>query len=192
MTWSNDDDPVAFIMTCFESLVMSHIKDCAPSPIDPLQLAYHPNWSTNHAITSALHVSLSHPPGQDGFLYKEAIHLAKPLTPSSCREWLWKTEQTKLWMPSRFERFGTPPGPSPWAQEYHRAPCWALCSAHFWPVIGLLSSALTTSSNLQMTPLLWVSSTITMNQLTRMRGQGFLVDVRATFSVLMWIKQNKW
>lgn len=46
---------------CFERLVMHHIKVNLPNSLDPLQLAYCPNWSTNDAIFTALHWSLTYP-----------------------------------------------------------------------------------------------------------------------------------
>ena len=47
-------------MKCFEKLVMAHINNIIPETLDPLQFAYHPNRSTDNAISIALHTSLSH------------------------------------------------------------------------------------------------------------------------------------
>ena len=47
-------------MTCFEMLVMAHINSILPDTLDPLQFAYHPNRSTDDAISIALHIALSH------------------------------------------------------------------------------------------------------------------------------------
>jgi hypothetical protein len=44
-------------MKCFERLVMAHINTI---PLDPLQFEYHPNRSTDNAISIALHTALSH------------------------------------------------------------------------------------------------------------------------------------
>ena len=47
-------------MKCFERLVMAHINTIIPETLDPLQIAYSPNRSTDDAISIALHTSLSH------------------------------------------------------------------------------------------------------------------------------------
>ncbi|XP_062405915.1 uncharacterized protein LOC134096181 [Sardina pilchardus] len=46
--------------SCFERLVLDHIKTCLPTSLDPLQFAYHQNRSTEDAISMALHSALSH------------------------------------------------------------------------------------------------------------------------------------
>lgn len=59
----NDYWPVALtpiITKCFERLVLRHMKTQLPQNLDPLQFAYCPNRSTDDAISSALHLSLSH------------------------------------------------------------------------------------------------------------------------------------
>ncbi|XP_053093073.1 uncharacterized protein LOC128318920 [Pangasianodon hypophthalmus] len=59
----NDYHPVALtpiIMKCFERLVMRHIKTMLPPSLDPLQFAYCPNCSTDNAITTTLHLALTH------------------------------------------------------------------------------------------------------------------------------------
>ncbi|KAK0141960.1 RNA-directed DNA polymerase from mobile element jockey [Merluccius polli] len=59
----NDFRPVALtpiIMKCFERLVMRHIKNCLPANLDPLQFAYRTNRSTEDAIATTLHLTLSH------------------------------------------------------------------------------------------------------------------------------------
>ena len=47
-------------MKGFERLFMAHINIIIPETLDPLQCAYHPNRSTDDAITIALHTALSH------------------------------------------------------------------------------------------------------------------------------------
>jgi hypothetical protein len=47
-------------MKCFERLVMAHINTIIPETLDPLQFAYHPNRSTDDAISIALHIALYH------------------------------------------------------------------------------------------------------------------------------------
>ncbi|KAK3538654.1 hypothetical protein QTP86_010983 [Hemibagrus guttatus] len=61
----NDYHPVALtptMMKCFEMLVMKHIKTQLPPSLDSLQFAYHPNHSTDDAITTTLnhHICPSH------------------------------------------------------------------------------------------------------------------------------------
>ena len=53
-----DYRPVA--LTGFESLVKDHITSTLPDTLDPLQFDYHPNRSTDNAITVSLHTGLSH------------------------------------------------------------------------------------------------------------------------------------
>ena len=47
-------------MKSFERLVMAHVNTIIPETLDPLQFAYHPNRSTDDAISIALHTALSH------------------------------------------------------------------------------------------------------------------------------------
>lgn len=59
----NDYRPVALTpiaMKCFEQLVMNHIKSCLPTSLDPLQFAYRANRSTEDALSTLLHLSLTH------------------------------------------------------------------------------------------------------------------------------------
>ncbi len=59
----NDYRPVALTsiaMKCFERLVMSHIRSCLPTNLDPLQFAYRANRSTEDAISTLLHLTLTH------------------------------------------------------------------------------------------------------------------------------------
>ena len=63
VTCLNDYRPVALTSVaakCFERLVMAHISTIIPDTLDPLQLAYCPNRSTDDAISIALHTALSH------------------------------------------------------------------------------------------------------------------------------------
>ncbi|KAI3351053.1 hypothetical protein L3Q82_005595 [Scortum barcoo] len=63
ITSLNDYRPVALtpiMMKCFERLVKDHIISKLPPTFDPLQFAYRPNRSTEDAICSALHLSLTH------------------------------------------------------------------------------------------------------------------------------------
>ncbi|KAK1786847.1 hypothetical protein P4O66_017229, partial [Electrophorus voltai] len=59
----NDYRPIALtsiIMKCFERLVMRHIKTQLPPSLDPLQFMYHSNRSTDDAISTTLHLALTH------------------------------------------------------------------------------------------------------------------------------------
>ena len=47
-------------MKCFERLVMAYIDTIIPETLDPLQLAYRSNRSTDDAISISLHTALSH------------------------------------------------------------------------------------------------------------------------------------
>ncbi|KAK3508631.1 hypothetical protein QTP70_000917 [Hemibagrus guttatus] len=66
----NDYHPVALppTMKCFERLVMRHIKTQLPPSLDPLQFAYRPNCSTDDAITTTLHLSLTHLDNKDSYV----------------------------------------------------------------------------------------------------------------------------
>ncbi|KAI4879014.1 hypothetical protein NFI96_008915 [Prochilodus magdalenae] len=67
----NDYRPVAItpiIMKCFERLVMRHIKTLLPPSLDPLQVAYCPNRSTDDAISTTLHLALSHLDNRDTYV----------------------------------------------------------------------------------------------------------------------------
>ncbi|KAK3544402.1 hypothetical protein QTP86_010538 [Hemibagrus guttatus] len=64
----NDYRPVALtptVMKCFERLIMRHIKTQLPPSVDPLQFAYRPNRSMDDAITTTLHLSLTHLDNKD-------------------------------------------------------------------------------------------------------------------------------
>ena len=59
----NDYRPVALMsvaIKCFEMLVMAHINSILPDVLDPLQLKYRPDRSTDDAISITLHTALSH------------------------------------------------------------------------------------------------------------------------------------
>ncbi|KAK3544927.1 hypothetical protein QTP86_029226 [Hemibagrus guttatus] len=54
-------------MKCFKRLVMRHIKTQLPPSLDPLQFAYRPTRSTDDAITTTLHLSLTHLDNKDTY-----------------------------------------------------------------------------------------------------------------------------
>ncbi len=67
----NDYRPIALtpiIMKCFERLVMHNIKTSLPNTLDPLQFAYHLNRSTDDAISSTLHLALTHLENKDSYV----------------------------------------------------------------------------------------------------------------------------
>ncbi|KAK3548885.1 hypothetical protein QTP70_021251 [Hemibagrus guttatus] len=67
----NDYHPVALtpiIMKCFEKFVMRQIKDLLPPSLDPMQFVYRPNRSTDNAISTTLHLSLSHLENKDTYV----------------------------------------------------------------------------------------------------------------------------
>ncbi len=71
MSCLNDYRPIALtpiIMKCFERLVMHNIKISHPNALDLLQFAYHPNHSTDDAISSTLHLALTHQENKDSYV----------------------------------------------------------------------------------------------------------------------------
>ncbi len=67
----NDYRPIALtpiMMKCFERLVMHNIKNSLPNTLDPLQFAYRPNRSTDDAISSTLHLALTHLENKDSYV----------------------------------------------------------------------------------------------------------------------------
>ncbi len=55
-------------MKCFERLVMHNIKTNIPNTLDPLQFAYRPNRSMDDAISSTLHLALTHLENKDSYV----------------------------------------------------------------------------------------------------------------------------
>ncbi|KAK3508817.1 hypothetical protein QTP70_009615 [Hemibagrus guttatus] len=59
----NDFRPIALtpiVMKCFEKLVLSHLIACLPPTLDRHQFAYCLNRSTEDAISTAIHLALTH------------------------------------------------------------------------------------------------------------------------------------
>ena len=76
VTCLNDYRPVVLTsvaMRSFERQVMAHIKTMIPETLDPLQIAYRTNRSTDDAISIALHTALSHMDKRNTYV-KNAIH----------------------------------------------------------------------------------------------------------------------
>ncbi|KAK3543099.1 hypothetical protein QTP70_010645 [Hemibagrus guttatus] len=66
----NNYRPVALTpitMKFFEGLVMRHIKTQLPPSLDPVQFPYHPNRSTDDAITTTLHLAFTHQDNTDSY-----------------------------------------------------------------------------------------------------------------------------
>ena len=61
-------------MKCFERLVMAHIKTIILDTLDPLQLAYRSNRSTDDTISIALHTALSHLYKRNTYICENAVH----------------------------------------------------------------------------------------------------------------------
>ncbi len=55
-------------MKCLERLVMHNIKTSLPNTLDSLQFAYRPNRSTDDAISSTLHLALTHLENKDFYV----------------------------------------------------------------------------------------------------------------------------
>lgn len=85
----NDYCPIALtpiITKCFESLVTRHMKNHLPSSLDPLQFAYRPNRSTDNAISTTLHLALTHLENKDCYVRMLFIDFSSAYsTPSSLR-----------------------------------------------------------------------------------------------------------
>ncbi|KAK3556234.1 hypothetical protein QTP70_006917 [Hemibagrus guttatus] len=67
----HDYCPIALtpiVIKCIERLIMRYIKTQLPTSLDPLQFACCPNHSTNDAITTILHLSLTHLDNMDSFV----------------------------------------------------------------------------------------------------------------------------
>ncbi len=65
----NDYRPVVLtstVMKVFETLLKKHICSSIPATLDPLQLAYRPNRSTDDAISQGLHSFLTHIDSKNG------------------------------------------------------------------------------------------------------------------------------
>ncbi|KAK3534614.1 hypothetical protein QTP86_016761, partial [Hemibagrus guttatus] len=75
----NDYRPVALtpiVMKCFERLVMKHIETQLPPSLEPLQFAFCLNRSTDDAINTTLHLSLTHLDNKDTYVVGEAFGLS--------------------------------------------------------------------------------------------------------------------
>ncbi|KAK3531636.1 hypothetical protein QTP70_025878 [Hemibagrus guttatus] len=67
----NDYRPISLtpiIMKCFERLIRRQIKDLLPPSLDSMQFVYCPNRSTDDAINTTLHLSLTHLENKDTYV----------------------------------------------------------------------------------------------------------------------------
>ncbi|KAK1806279.1 hypothetical protein P4O66_000148 [Electrophorus voltai] len=95
MSCLNDYRPIALtsiIMKCFERLVMRHIKTQLPPSLDPLQFTYRPNRSTHDAISTTLHLALTHLDKKGTYVRMLFIDFSSAFNCSSASD--WKVELT--------------------------------------------------------------------------------------------------
>ncbi len=162
----NDYRPIALtpiIMKCFERLVMQKIKTSLPNTLDPLQFAYRPNHSTDDAISTTLHLALTHLENKDSYVRMLFIDFSSAFNTIIPQQLINKLNLLGLnnslcnWILDFLTRrpqsvSATTPRALPhWAQVPHKAVCSARCSSHCWPTTALPSSAPTTSSSSLMT-----------------------------------------
>ncbi len=113
--------PVALIPTtvkCFERLVTGHMKSCLPTSLDPLQFAYHPNRSTGDAISSALHLALSHL--DNTYVSMLFIDFSSAFNTIISQKLIWKITHWEHHLCSHPTQTPTP----------HREVCSAHCCSH--------------------------------------------------------------
>lgn len=60
--------PSHSLQFCFETIVMSHIKEAIPDTLDPLQFAYRKNRSTEDTVNADIHTALSHLKNKDTYV----------------------------------------------------------------------------------------------------------------------------
>ncbi len=147
----NDYRPIALtaiIMKCFERLVMHSIKTSLPNTVDPLQFAYRPNRSTDDAMSSTLHLALTHLEKKDSYVRMLFIDFSSAFNTIIPQQLIHKLNLLGLnnslcnWiLLSQSALAATPRAPLPhWAQVPHRAVCSVLRSSRCWPTTALLSS----------------------------------------------------
>lgn len=91
----SDFRPVALtplVTKFFERLVMLHIKKCLLADLDPLQFAYRANRAAEDAISTMLHLSLSHLEQMNTYgtlLFIDFSSAFKTIIPPQLVEKLW-------------------------------------------------------------------------------------------------------
>ncbi|KAK3509234.1 hypothetical protein QTP70_025602 [Hemibagrus guttatus] len=76
----NDYHPITlipFVMKCFERLIMRHIKTQLPPSLEYMQFANWPNRSRDDAITTTLHLALTHLDNKDNSAQSKVLTLWK-------------------------------------------------------------------------------------------------------------------
>ncbi len=163
----NDYRPIALtpiIMKCFERLVMHNIKTSLPNTLDPLQFAYRPNRSTDDAISSTLHLALTHLENKDSYVRMLFIDFSSAFNTIIPQQLINKLSLLGLnnslcnWIldfltgrPLSVRVGHNTSSTTALIQVPHRTVCSARCSSRCWPTTALPSSAPTTSSSLPMT-----------------------------------------
>ncbi len=163
----NDYRPIALtqiMMKCFERLVMHKFKTSLPNTLDPLQFAYSPNHSTDDAISSTLHLALTHLENKDSYVRMLFIDFSSAFNTIIPQQLINKLNLLGLnnslcnWILDiitgrpQSDRVGhNTSSTTTRAQVPHKAVCSARCSSRCWPTTALPSSAPTTSSSSLMT-----------------------------------------
>ncbi len=151
-------------MKCFERLVMHNIKNSLPNTLDPLQFAYRPNRSTDDAISSTLHLALTHLENKDSYVRMLFIDFSSAFNTIIPQQLINKLNLLGLnnslcnWIldfltgrPQSVRVGHNTSSTTTLSTGAHKAVCSARCSSRCWPTTALPSSAPTTSSSLLMT-----------------------------------------
>ncbi len=85
----------------------------------------------------------------------------------------------------------THPAPSHWTQGPPKDVCWAPSSSLCWPMIAHRQTTPTSSLNLRMTWLWWVSSATEMRQTTGARWVAWPGGAVTTISLWMWRRRRR-
>ncbi len=164
----NDYRPIALtpiIMKCFERLVMHNIKTSLHNTLDPLQFAYRPNRSTDDAISSTLHLALTHLENKDSYVRMLFIDFSSAFNTIIPQQLINKLNLLGLnnslcnwildFLTGRPQSVSVGHNTSSTTTLSTGAPrgcvCSARCSSRCWLTTALPSSAPTISSSLQMT-----------------------------------------
>ncbi len=181
----NDYRPVAFtpiLMKCFERLVMHHIKSVLPPSLDPFQFAYRSNRLTDDAIATALHPALTHLDKKDLYVRMLFIDFSSTFNTIIPQQLIHKLVQLGLntllcnWLSDFLT--GRPQAVRVSSNTYSTitlntgAPQGCVLSPLLFTLLThdyTRQTTPTSSLNLQMTRLWWVSSATEMRQTTGAR-----------------------
>ncbi len=201
----NDYRPVALtliLMKCLERLVMQHIKSVLPPSLDPFQFAYRSNRSTDDAIATALHPALTHLDKTDTYVRllfidfntiipQQLIHklVRLGLNMSLCN-WLLD------FLTGRPQAVRVGSNTSSTITLNTGAPQGCVLSpllftAVCWPTTAHRHTTPTSSLNLRMTRLWWVSSATEMRQTTGARWAAWPGGAVTTISLWMWRRRRR-